>query len=87
MKSILLISMLLLSSLSLSAHRGGHGTPLKKWTLETKNESFEADFIKYDNNEVWLSDADHRLLKFKLSDFSREDQEYILKRYEMIVAL
>ncbi len=64
------------------AHEGGHGVPLKDWTLESKKETFKADFIKYDQNEVWLNDQSHRLLKFSFSDFSAKDQKYILDRHE-----
>ncbi|MFS4447338.1 YHYH protein [Maribacter sp. 2307UL18-2] len=77
----------LIFNLNLQAHVGGHGTPLKEWKLESKETSFKADFIKYEKDKVWLGDPNHRILKFDLSDFTFEDQVYILERNEMIEAL
>lgn len=87
MKNILLTIILITISLNLMAHEGGHGVPLKDWTLESKKETFKADFIKYDQNEVWLNDQSHRLLKFSFSGFSAKDQKYILDRHEVILSL
>lgn len=87
MKYIPLIFILLISVLDLSAHEGGHGTPMKEWRLESKQDLLKADFIKLNQTKVWLSDYSHRILKFDLSDFSFQDQVYILERNETILAL
>ncbi|GAA4106121.1 hypothetical protein GCM10022393_00360 [Aquimarina addita] len=87
MKKFLLIITLVTFCLSLSAHEKGHGVPLKEWKLTSKTDTFKADFIKYENDKVWLSDASHQILTFDFSDFSVKDQEYIEAKHEMILMM
>ncbi len=87
MKKFLLAIILITTSLHLSAHQGGHGTPLKEWKFDTKAESIKADFVKYENNEVWLIDTQHKLKAYQISDFSSEDQKYIKTRSELVQSL
>lgn len=75
------------TSFYLSAHEGGHGTPLKVWKLTTNVESINADFIKSENNKVWLLDGNHNIKTYPISDFSNEDQKYIQTRTELISSL
>ncbi|MDO6808804.1 YHYH protein [Zobellia galactanivorans] len=86
MKYLILIILVVLSFSSISAHEGGHGIPLKQWELAT-NKLFKADFIKYENDEVWLLDSDHTIRIFQISDFSDEDQKYIKNKSEYIHSL
>ncbi|MGB3467583.1 MAG: YHYH protein [Cyclobacteriaceae bacterium] len=87
MRNITVIIILLFYSVSLSAHDEGHGTPLHSWQLKAVEGSFKADFIKYDQDEVWLMDPAHRVIKLSFADFSAEDQQYILKKHQMILAI
>lgn len=87
MKNIILIIILITSSSGLLAHEGGHGTPLKDWKLKSSEATFKADFIKYDQNQVWLSTKSHQILQFNFLDFSAEDQEYIRAKRDMILLL
>ena len=82
-----LIALLLILPHSLLAHVGGHGTPSKEWKLASKDEVIKADFVKYENSKVWLSDESHRTLAYDLSDFSPIDQKYILDRGKIIQSL
>ena len=87
MKKASLIIILMLSFGQLTAHEGGHGTPLKQWELAVTNEIFIADFIKVENDQVWLMDSKHTLKAYNISDFSNEDQAYIKTRSEQIKSL
>ena len=87
MKTIILAIILVSTSLNLSAHEGGHGTPLKEWKFDSKAQSIKADFIKSENGTVWLMDSNHTIKAYLISDFSNEDQKYIKTRSELIQSL
>ncbi len=87
MKKYLLVLLLLIPSLYLLAHKDGHGTPLKEWNLETETTSLKADFIKFENNTVWLMDINHNVQTYDITDFSAEDQDFIKARNELIQSL
>ena len=74
-------------SLNLSAHDGGHGTPLKEWNFSSKVKPVTADFIKCENGKVWLMDSSHTINVYQVSDFSSADQNYINTRNELIRSL
>ncbi|MEP2279739.1 hypothetical protein, partial [Maribacter sp.] len=65
---------ILLFSSTLFAHDGGHGEPLKKWTIKSSNEVIIADFIKYENDEVWLVDDNHAIHILDMQEFNLADQ-------------
>ncbi len=87
MKNIILAIILVSASLNISAHEGGHGTPLKEWKFDSKTQSIKADFIKSENGHVWLMDSNHTIKAYLISDFSNEDQKYISTRSELIQSL
>lgn len=87
MKKILVVLFLILNAFNLSAHEGGHGASQKTWKLTTNNESFKADFIKTENNKIWLLDSNHNIKTYAISDFSNDDQKYIQARSELIFSL
>ncbi|WP_423999964.1 YHYH protein [Maribacter sp. IgM3_T14_3] len=86
MKHSILIILVVLSFGAISAHEGGHGTPSKQWELTT-NELFNADFISYENGEVWLMDGNHSIQTFQITDFAEADQDYIKSKNEFIHSL
>jgi len=69
---------------TVSAHDHGHRTSLKQWELTSTKKVVNADFIKYENDEVWLMDDHNTVLTFKFSDFSEANQKYIRTKSEMI---
>lgn len=87
MKKIMLVIIMIVNSLQLSAHEGGHGSPLKEWKFATNTASLKADFIKSENDRVWLMDANHTIKTYAISEFSSEDQKYIQARTELIYSL
>ena len=87
MKNTLIIICFLILNGNLYAHEGGHGIPLKQWALTTTNEIIKADFIKYENDKVWLIDNNQAIKTFQISDFTEADQKYIKTKGELIHAL
>lgn len=72
-------------SLNLFAHEGGHGHPSRVWTI---NEvPTVAEFVKYEKEKVYLMNAKHELNAYDLSFFSTEEQKWILKNNQRLVAL
>ncbi|WGK69031.1 YHYH protein [Candidatus Haliotispira prima] len=84
MRKIILTLFIQLFAFSVFAHEGGHGIPSKTWTLKAYNTTLLADFIKKMDETVYLSDADHNLLTFDISEFSEIDQRYILSKSDWI---
>ncbi|MGJ8549585.1 YHYH protein [Winogradskyella wichelsiae] len=86
-KKSIIINLLLVLSTSLFAHEGGHGTPLRQWKVTISNDIIKADFIKYENHTVWLSDDNHIIKSYPISAFSDADQEYIKTQSQLIKVL
>jgi len=74
----------MLWSLKLFAHQEGHGSTLKEWRLTTQKAILKADYIKSENNTVWLMDFNHNINTYPVSDFSMKDQKYIATRNTLI---
>ncbi|WP_158850231.1 YHYH protein [Algibacter sp. L1A34] len=87
MKNALIIIFFLILNGTVFAHEGGHGIPLKQWELTSTNKIINADFVKYENDEVWLIDGNHTVKIFQISDFSEANQKYIKTKSESILAL
>jgi hypothetical protein len=63
-----------------------HTIAAKVWQI-TGQPSVAADFIKLEDGTVYLTDSHHQLLSFDLSDFSADDQTYILEKNAHIQAI
>ncbi len=63
-----------------------HTLPAKEWQI-TGQPSVAADFIKLEDGTVYLADSHDQLLSFNLSDFSANDQTYILEKNAHIQAI
>ena len=87
MKNLILFVILLVFSLNVFAHEGGHGIPTKEWNLKSANEILKADFVKYEQNVVFLRDENQKIVGFNLADFSAQDKKYILGKQELLQSL
>ncbi|WP_199270213.1 YHYH protein [Algibacter sp. L3A6] len=87
MKNTSIFFFFLMLCSSLFAHEHGHGTSLKQWELTSINKTINADFVKYENDQVWLMDGNHTVQTFKISDFSEANQKYIKTKSELIASL
>lgn len=84
MKKIIFALLLQVLVLNLFAHEHGHGAPAHSWELKNESEIILADFNKQENGFVYLSDANHRLLKFEFGEFSEKDQRYLSEKSNWI---
>ena len=87
MKNLILFAILLLSALNVFAHEGGHGTPAKDWNLQSGNKILKADFVKFEQNVVFLRDKHQKIVGFNITDFSAQDKKYILGKQELLESL
>ena len=87
MKNLILFVILLIFSLNVFAHEGGHGIPTKEWNLKSANEILKADFVKYEQNVVFLRDENQKIVGFNIADFSAQDKKYILDKQELLRSL
>ncbi len=87
MKQLILIFLMQLLSLSLFAHKHGHGAPSKTWTLAKEAGTFQASFIKAQDGIVYLMDHNHAMLEVDISRFSQKDQAYIARKSNWIQSL
>ena len=87
MKNLILFAIISIFSLNVFAHEGGHGTPTKEWNLKSANEILKADFVKYEQDVVFLRDENHKIVEFNLADFSAQDKQYILDKQVFLQAL
>lgn len=84
LKKLLFFLVVQFVSVQLFAHDGGHGTPSKVWKLVEGNKTITADFIQKVDEIVYLSNEDHELMVFDISDFKTEEQQYILDKSNWI---
>ncbi len=84
-KIVFIIAFSILMNFNLSAHKEGHGHPAKTWLIH--NEPIIAEFVKYENEQVFLLNADHELNSYDLSFFTSKDQDWILKKHQKLLSL
>lgn len=78
----LTLSTLFFLSFNLFAHEMGHGES-ESWVIN--NQPVVAEFLKYENGQVFLLDQTHERLSYDLSALSPKHQEVVLKRHKNIV--
>ncbi|GAA3629540.1 YHYH protein [Flavivirga jejuensis] len=80
MKKILFILVILCISFKISAHDGGHGLPTKVWHFTNSEMNLKAEFIEKIDNKVYLMNDKHKVVVFNISEFTSEEQHYILNK-------
>lgn len=73
---------LILVSFNLFAHKDGHGHSTQKWRIN--NEAVFADYVKYEDDTVFLMNANHELLSYQLSSLTPKDQKWVLAKYQQV---
>jgi len=86
MKKIFSILILLVCALQVSAHEGGHGAPAKVWHFTNSDMNLKAEFIEKIDNSVYLMNDQHKVVEFNISEFTTEEQQYILEKANWINA-
>ena len=85
MKShLLLLATFSLISLNISAHDGGHGQA-ELWLIE--DQPILAEFIKYENETVYLLNQEGEINQYTLEAFSPKHQQIILTRHQHIIRI
>lgn len=84
MKNIFLILLSLIVTTSTFAHEGGHGAPSKVWHFTNSEKDIKAEFIQKIDETVYLMNEKHQVVFFNISDFTSEEQYYILNKASWI---
>ena len=59
---------------------------LKNWHVEKENKTVDGSFYMYKNRNVFIEDANHKIVNYPLASFSKEDQMFALKKAEWVAA-
>ena len=69
-----------------NAHTGSHRESNEKvWQLENSKTSFSATFISFQDESVFLKSENNGIIKLPITDFSMEDQLYVLDKHQFLV--
>ena len=69
-----------------NAHTGSHRESNEKvWQLENSKTSFSATFISFQDKSVFLKSENNGIIKLPITDFSMEDQLYVLDKHQFLV--
>lgn len=60
---------------------------LKNWHVEKENKTVDGSFYMYKNRNVFIEDANHKIVNYPLASFSKEDQMFALKKAEWVAEL
>ncbi|WP_273274808.1 YHYH protein [Maribacter polysiphoniae] len=80
MKNIVTLLTVLFLSFGVSAHEGGHGSPIKVWHFTNSEMNLKAEFIEKIDETVYLMNEKHKVVFFNISNFTSEEQHYILNK-------
>lgn len=85
MNKILFILSILFFSSQASAHEGGHGAPTKVWHFTNSEMNLKAEFIEKIDERVYLMNDAHKIVAFNISEFTSQEQQYILNKANWII--
>ena len=84
MKKLVFIITILFISCQTSAHEGGHGSPTKVWHFTNSDLNLKAEFIDKLDETVYLMNENNKVVFYDISDFTIEEQQYILNKTNWI---
>ena len=88
MRKIIILLLFVFIAKSIQAHHIDYSTIiLKKWQLNNEQKMLEGSLYMYKNGEVYIEDAQNKIVHYPLSAFSFQDREYVAKRYEKIALI
>lgn len=89
MKKSILLSLIVLLQCSYSWGHDAHYDKalLRNWVIEKHHQKLEASFFMMKNGEVYLEDANNRILHYPLAALSVNDQNFIHKKQATIDAI
>jgi len=84
----MIILLLLATSTVLSGHTINYDhVILRHWEIASEHKYADGSFFMYKNGNVYIEDANNKILHFPLSSLSAADQVYVQQRYDRIVQL
>ena len=78
MKKNIILIVILVVCLQAFAHEGGHGLPTKIWHFTNSEKNLKGEFIERIDGTVYLINENHKVVFFDISEFTTEEQQYIL---------
>ncbi|MHA7944211.1 YHYH protein [Formosa sp. 3Alg 14/1] len=78
MKKYITLITILFVCLQAFAHEGGHGLPTKIWHFTNSEKNLKGEFIERIDDTVYLMNENHKVVFFDISEFTAEEQHYIL---------
>ena len=87
MKNVIFFLLCLISS-SIFAHTINYDKiVLRHWSIENKHQFVDGSFYMLKNGNIYIEDANEKIIHFPLSDFSKEDQAFALKKEAWVANL
>ncbi|MFB9053643.1 YHYH protein [Formosa undariae] len=80
MKKYITLITILFVCLQAFAHEGGHGLPTKIWYFTNSEKNLKGEFIERIDETVYLMNENHKVVFFDISEFTSEEQHYILNK-------
>ena len=84
MRKIVIILIMFFLSFQSFAHEGGHGNPTKVWHFTNSEMNLKAEFIEKIGGTIFLMNDEHKVVAFNLSDFTNQEQHFILNKANWI---
>jgi hypothetical protein len=67
------------------SHTINHGNSvLRHWSIQKEHKCIEGTFVMFKNGTVFIEDANNTISKFPLTDLSKVDQVFVMKKVESV---
>jgi len=87
MKKINLLLFCLLSNLIFSHTITYYKIVLRHWSIQKEHKFVDGTFMMFKNGMVFIEDENNRISKFPLTDLSKEDQAFVLKKEKWVKSI
>ena len=57
---------------------------LRHWSIQKEHKFIDGTFMMFKNGNVFIEDANNTISKFSLTDLSKEDQAFVMKKVESV---
>ena len=84
MKKITLILICLVSNFIFSHTINYDKIVLRHWSIKKEHKFIDGTFMMIKNGTVFIEDANNTISKFSLTDLSKEDQAFVMKKVESV---
>jgi hypothetical protein len=85
MKKLVNLLLLLFVSISINAHTINYENQvLRHWSIVKENRFVDGSFSMFKNGEVYIEDAQNKMISVPLSKLSKADQSYVLQKQAQV---